>query len=98
MQLQSLLHRVETLIGNPVCRIGLSATLGDMSGAIKFLRPDESRTVVTIDSKCQGQELKVLVKGFVEGAESANSNPGAPEGLAKLAVAQHMFQVLRGQQ
>jgi ATP-dependent Lhr-like helicase len=35
-QMQSLLHRIETVIGRTVPRIGLSATLGDMSLAAEF--------------------------------------------------------------
>lgn len=37
-QLQSLMHRVEQVIGRPLPRIGLSATLGDMMLAATFLR------------------------------------------------------------
>jgi len=39
-QLQSLLHRVELVIGRSVPRVGLSATLGDLEQAARFLRPD----------------------------------------------------------
>ncbi len=41
VQLQSLLHRIEVLLKRRVRRIGLSATLGDMEIAAKFLRPRE---------------------------------------------------------
>jgi ATP-dependent Lhr-like helicase len=41
MQLQSLLHRLEVLLGRRVRRIGLSATLGDMGIAAHYLRPSE---------------------------------------------------------
>jgi ATP-dependent Lhr-like helicase len=41
VQLQSLLHRLELLLGRRVRRIGLSATLGDMSIAARYLRPRE---------------------------------------------------------
>src|SRR5580658_4598130 len=44
-QLQSLLNRVEKAIGRTVCRVGLSATLGDKQGAARFLRPDGARPV-----------------------------------------------------
>jgi len=95
MQLLSLLHRVETLIGRPVMRIGLSATLGDMTLAKKVLRQDGNRKVALIESKSANQELKVLVKGFVEPAKLTldQSKTGSP---ARAAVAQDIFDVLRG--
>jgi len=39
-QLQSLLHRIERALGRRVQRIGLSATLGDMALAERYLRSD----------------------------------------------------------
>ena len=39
MQLQSLLHRLERVLRRRVRRVGLSATLGDMTIAADFLRP-----------------------------------------------------------
>ena len=41
-QLRSLLHRVELAIRRRVPRVGLSATLGDMSLAADALRPGEA--------------------------------------------------------
>ena len=41
-QLRSLMHRVELAIRRRVPRIGLSATLGDMSLAADALRPAEA--------------------------------------------------------
>jgi ATP-dependent helicase Lhr and Lhr-like helicase len=71
-QLQSLLHRIEKAAGRSVCRIGLSATLGDMVGAAEFLRPDGRRKVTLVSSEEAGQELKVLIKGV---QETATCNP-----------------------
>ena len=42
-QLRSLMHRVELAIRRRVPRVGLSATLGDMSLAADALRPGEAR-------------------------------------------------------
>ena len=41
--LQSQLHRIEKALGRRVCRIGLSATLGDMASAAGYLRSDTQR-------------------------------------------------------
>ncbi len=65
-QLQSLMHRIERVIGRTVPRIGLSATLGDMSLAADFLRPGKGPAVAMVESKSSGNELKILVKGYEE--------------------------------
>jgi ATP-dependent Lhr-like helicase len=65
-QLQSLLHRIETVLCRKVPRIGLSATLGDMSLAAKFMRTD--RPVALVDAPDTTNELLLLVKGFEEPA------------------------------
>ncbi|HHJ1707558.1 TPA: DEAD/DEAH box helicase, partial [Pseudomonas aeruginosa] len=65
-QLQSLMHRVEQVIGRPLPRVGLSATLGDMMLAATFLRPASPSKVTVIESKGSGQILKVQIRGFQE--------------------------------
>lgn len=65
-QLQSLLHRIEELLDVRVQRIGLSATLGDITLAADFLRPDcgaEVRLLIsTFDSKSLQLKLKVVIQ------------------------------------
>jgi ATP-dependent Lhr-like helicase len=95
-QLQSLLHRVEKALGRRVCRIGLSATLGDMQGAAAFMRPEGSCQVTTIESRTSKQELKVQVKCVVEAAAPPHSKQQDRGSPAKEFVAKHMFEVLRG--
>jgi ATP-dependent helicase Lhr and Lhr-like helicase len=65
-QLQSLMHRVERAVGRTVPRIGLSATLGDMSLAAEYLRPNKGGDVALVVSKAGATELKILVKGYEE--------------------------------
>ncbi|MGN7725262.1 DEAD/DEAH box helicase [Luteimonas sp. 22616] len=95
-QLQSLLHRIETALGRNVPRIGLSATLGDMSLAAHFLRPD--LPVAMVDVPSTGGQLLILVKGFEEPpAEGGKRRKNDPETeRAPPAIAEHMFKVLRG--
>jgi ATP-dependent Lhr-like helicase len=93
-QLQSLLCRIETALGRPVMRIGLSATLGDMEGAAKFLRFDSRRRVSIIESKGGGSELKVLVKGYLESSAVSDENPRPVS--ANRAITSDLFRVLRG--
>lgn len=65
-QLQSLMQRVELLVGKPVPRVGLSATLGEMSLAQVFLRPLNPDEVEIIESKSSGLELRIQVRGYLD--------------------------------
>ncbi|WP_029573718.1 DEAD/DEAH box helicase, partial [Pseudomonas syringae] len=63
-QLQSLMHRVETVVGKKLPRVGLSATLGEMALAREFLRPGQGRRMDEIISQASGQDLQVQVRGY----------------------------------
>jgi ATP-dependent Lhr-like helicase len=96
-QLQSLMHRVETVIDRPLPRVGLSATLGDMAMAAAFLRPNAPHHVSVIESKGSGQVLKVQIRGYVESRQDLSALRGGEEVFsADHAIAEHLFQVLRG--
>jgi len=90
-QLQSLMHRIEAVLGRSVPRIGLSATLGDMKAAARFLRPDGAAAIV--DAPSSAGELRLIVKGFEEpipAPEEQNPDRAAKE------IAKHLFTNLRG--
>jgi ATP-dependent Lhr-like helicase len=94
-QLVSLLHRLETVLQGRVARVGLSATLGDMSIAAEQLRPGAGADVVVVNSPSGGQELRIQVRGCLNPA----SAPGTDDqftGSAVHQVANHLFRVLRG--
>jgi len=96
-QLLSLMHRIELAIRRRVPRIGLSATLGDMSLAASFLRPGSGEKVDVIESREGGQEIQLQVRGYScdqpeRGSEQARSGE-LPSGLE---IAAHLFQTLRG--
>ena len=95
-QLQTLMHRIEVALGHTVPRIGLSATLGDLSLAAKFLRSDHP--VAMVDAASTGGQLLILVKGFEEpaAADGTVSKKDPETEHAPLAIAQHMFKTLRG--
>lgn len=108
-QLQSLLHRVEFVLKRNVPRIGLSATLGDMNLAADYLRPVGSWETELIVSKDGGQELKVLLKGYVDHPPKLTNKDIAAlqqEGKSveqedtlaqsQVAVAEQLFKTLRG--
>jgi ATP-dependent helicase Lhr and Lhr-like helicase len=79
-QLQSLMRRIEAVIDRRVPRVGLSATLGDMSLAAEFLR-SQGPPAVLIESASAGQELKVQLRGYL--IETVKE---PPEGLPILST------------
>ncbi len=100
-QLQSLLHRIEVSLGRRIPRIALSATLGDMKIAADFLRPGYGAAAKLIVSEASGQELKLLVKGYLEsepqrqpqeGGEATNFLDEDVIGM----ISQDIFNSLRG--
>lgn len=95
-QLQALMHRIEVALGHTVPRIGLSATLGDIALAGRFLRP--GCPVAVVDAASTGGQLLILVKGFEElaAARGTGSKNDPETERAPLAITQHMFKTLRG--
>lgn len=65
-QLLSLLARIEAMIGRRVCRVALSATIGDPDMALSCLRPDMSRAGVHLDVEHEKMSLKLLLKAYPE--------------------------------
>ena len=90
VQLQSLLHRLEKAIGRSVPRIGLSATLGDLTLAGEALRPGRSDAATIVEVKGEGAELKVGIRGYVAGSDDEGASS------AEAGIAEHLFKVLRG--
>jgi ATP-dependent Lhr-like helicase len=103
IQLQSLLHRIELSLRRRVPRIGLSATLGDMSLAAEYLRPGHGAHVNMIESHDEKQALRLQVRGYL--SEPPNIDALAEEGVTdrvleedERRIAQHLFDTLRGSQ
>ncbi len=101
MQLQSLLHRLERVLGRRVRRIGLSATLGDMNIAADFLRPPNRRaaTAAIVQSNEAGAGVKLKLFGFKQPLKPATDEESATEeeeDETARSIAQHLFKNLRG--
>ncbi|HAS87933.1 MAG TPA: DEAD/DEAH box helicase [Desulfovibrio sp.] len=92
MQLQSLMHRVDLVAGKKIPRIGLSATLGDMSKATEFLRHNNSLPCDVIESKMGGRELMVQVRGYT----CSPDDQDASDESVWQAISGHLFKTLRG--
>jgi ATP-dependent Lhr-like helicase len=102
-QLQSLMHRIEQVLARTVPRIGLSATLGDMSLASDFLCPGKAISVSIVQSKSQDGNLKMMVKGYEEplvvkkpNEKSDKQEKGEPEPVTPALIATHLFESLYG--
>ncbi len=96
-QLQSLLHRIELAIGRRVSRIGLSATLGDMSLAQEFLRPGHGSEVKRVDSRSDESTLLVSIRGYEEPAVLPTEDPPLErEEQSPAQVCADLFRSLRG--
>ncbi len=89
-QLQSLLHRLEVMLGRRVQRIGLSATLGDLSLAADFLRIDGGQDVHLVVSEAEKKSLQLVLKAIIQ--------PEAKSEIAQeahAAIAAELFTRLR---
>jgi ATP-dependent Lhr-like helicase len=108
-QVQSLMYRLERAAGRCIPRAGLSATLGDKTLAATFLRPGPNNNVFTIDAGSEGYEMKLAVKGYVDGQvaeeEFWSDGPAAAAdappvkqmaSTAELAIADYLYTHLRG--
>ncbi|MFF1880780.1 DEAD/DEAH box helicase [Pseudarthrobacter sp. NPDC058196] len=98
-QLQSLLHRVELAIRRRVPRIGLSATLSDPSIAARFLRPGNEENVHVIGGhNDDAAELRMQLRAYItSGGGVSDAEEHTEVEPDKLAIADHLFQNLRGQ-
>lgn len=97
-QLQSLMHRIEKVIGRRISRIGLSATLGKIRLAAHFLRPGLGDDVAIVESKAAGNELRILVKGYEEPLviRDLEKEQDEQEPIVPAQIALHLFKGLRG--
>ncbi|SDW30836.1 ATP-dependent helicase Lhr and Lhr-like helicase [Amycolatopsis xylanica] len=98
-QLQALLHRLELSVRHGVARIGLSATLGDLTSAADFLRPGKAADIEIVESAHGGGEIKLQVRGYLD--TRPDDDPDDPDadprqGPGSLAIAEHLYGVLRG--
>jgi ATP-dependent Lhr-like helicase len=98
-QLRSLLHRLESATQQRIPRIGLSATLGEMSLAQDYLRSEQSQNVVLIQSQDHHQEIKLQIRGYrrtmlwISDSESDGMSETSQD---EIDIANHLFKVLRG--
>lgn len=68
-QLQSLLSRIELIIGNKPPRIAMSATFSNYDKVKSFLRPDESLPCEIPSQGNSNHETRILVKEYIQQAD-----------------------------
>ena len=92
VHLRSLLCRLELAVGRRIRRVGLSATLGEMSMVREYLRPEAPENVEVLESTSDSVELRVQVRGYREQRDESGDVHTGKAG----EVAEHLFQRLRG--
>ena len=87
-QLQSLMSRIEHVVGKHIPRIAMSATFSDYDLVKRFLRGDNSLPCVIPDQGTSNHEIKVLIKEYNYGYNE--------EKIADTIIANDIFFRLRG--
>ncbi len=95
-QLLSLLTRLEHITGrisNPIPRVALSATLGELEKVPFSLRPNKSLPCETITSSQHQSTIKVQVKGYLEPVDIMADDTHTS---AEQQICQEIFRLCRG--
>lgn len=96
MQLLSLLNRIDHVLGrhaNPVPRVALSATLGELDKVPELLRPDKRLSCETVTDNNSSSTLQVQVKGYLEPVIKKGKEP---QRSAEEQVCADIFRLCRG--
>ncbi|CPR18939.1 DEAD/DEAH box helicase [Brenneria goodwinii] len=96
MQLLSLLNRIDHVLGrhaNPVPRVALSATLGELDKVPELLRPDKRLACETVTDSNSSSTLQVQVKGYLEPVTKKGEEP---QRSAEEKVCADIFRLCRG--
>lgn len=96
-QLLSILTRLEHITGridNPIPRVALSATLGELEKVPLCLRPNRNLPCEIITSSQYRSTIKVQVKGFVDPVDIMEGEIRFP---AEQQICQEIFRLCRGE-
>lgn len=105
-QLQSLLHRLEKVVNRAIPRVALSATIGDLRLAARFLRPVAELPCHVIEDTGNNRTLLLQLKGVLVRKPISDTHSEEKAGLksavdearneAVINIANHLFVTLRG--
>lgn len=91
-QLQSLMHRIEFMLGRIIPRVALSATLSDMEQVARFLRPSTKNfPCKIIESSASHSDLKIQLRGYLNKASGNGESATAFE-----EIIDDLYKILRG--
>ncbi|MFD3230330.1 DEAD/DEAH box helicase [Rahnella aceris] len=96
MQLLCLLNRIDHMLGrhvNPVPRVALSATLGELDKVPELLRPDKRLPCETVTDNNSTTTLQVQVKGYLVPVTEKGEEP---QNSAEQHVCADIFRLCRG--
>jgi ATP-dependent Lhr-like helicase len=93
VQLRSIMNRLEVLTGHQIDRIGLSATLGNMSMAADYLRNNSSTAIPIIEGGSGGSELKLQLRSYIQENPKKGVELQFP---VKQQIAEHIFKATKG--
>lgn len=99
LHLASLLRRIDEFASRRARRVGLSATLGDLSVTSQWLNPQHPQTVLIVESGSDAPELRLQIRAYIDPEDTAD-----PDGLeieqgertALDQIADHLYPTLRG--
>mgnify|MGYP003148705291 CR=1 FL=1 len=95
-QLLSLLNRLDHMlgrIGNPIPRVALSATLGNLESVPASLRPNGTMPCVTITHSQSQATLKMQIKGY---RDPIDLKPNDPQMPAEYRICEELYTLCRG--
>lgn len=99
LHLATLLRRIEEFSGKRPRRVGLSATLGDLKVAARWLNHEAADAVAIVESGAGAPELRLQVRSYLEPEDTEEADAlEAEDGprVALDAIADHVFETLRG--
>ncbi|MCZ6802900.1 MAG: DEAD/DEAH box helicase [Proteobacteria bacterium] len=94
--LLSLLNRLEHVLNqseNPIPRVALSATLGELENVPQLLRPNKSLPCETITSSKSQSTMKLEVRGYIDPLDIHKDETLIP---AEYRICQELFEICRG--
>jgi len=96
VQLASLLRRLDARTGRRARRIGLSATIGNLSLAAAWLNPGGPSAVHRIESHAISAPLQLQIRGAQEPIDDENVPNAEQPPQSSEQVAEHLFKIMRG--
>ncbi len=105
IQLASLLKRLDGRLKELPRRVGLSATIGDLTIAANWLRPASPQSVSVIEDRSSGADLRLQIRGIAVSANpadvkvkeigKANSIDTHQKNAGLRQISMHLFKTMR---